>query len=63
MSNILNPVELTSALIKCRSITPTSAGSIDLIISYLEPMGLPAQNWTLDRVMKRLKIYMQDLVP
>ncbi len=39
MSNILNPVELTSALIKCRSITPTSAGSIDLIISYLEPMG------------------------
>ena len=63
MSNILNPVELTSALIKCRSITPTSAGSIDLIISYLEPMGLPAQNLTLDRVMKRLKIYMQDLVP
>ena len=39
MSNVLNPVELTSALIKCRSITPTSAGSIDLIISYLEPMG------------------------
>ena len=34
MSNVLNPVELTSALIKCRSITPTSAGSIDLIISY-----------------------------
>ena len=39
MSNFLNPVELTSALIKCRSITPISAGSIDLIISYLEPMG------------------------
>ena len=39
MSNVLNPVELTSALIKCKSITPTSAGSIDLIISYLEPMG------------------------
>ncbi len=39
MSNILKPVELASALIKCRSITPTSAGSIDLIISYLEPMG------------------------
>ena len=39
MSNVLNPVELTSALIKCRSITPKSAGSIDLIISYLEPMG------------------------
>ena len=39
MSNVLNPVELTSALIKCRSITPASAGSIDLIISYLEPMG------------------------
>ena len=39
MSNIINPVELTSALIKCRSITPISAGSIDLIISYLEPMG------------------------
>ena len=39
MSNVLNPVELTAALIKCRSITPASAGSIDLIISYLEPMG------------------------
>ena len=39
MSKILNPVELTSALIKCKSITPISAGSIDLIISYLEPMG------------------------
>ena len=36
MSNVLNPVELTSALIKCKSITPISAGSIELIISYLD---------------------------
>ena len=63
MSNVLNPVELTSALIKCRSITPTSAGSIDLIISYLEPMGFTCTKIDLDRVMKRLKTYMQDLVP
>ena len=62
MSNILNPVELTSDLIKCKSITPTSAGSIDLIISYLEPMDLLAQKSILGRVMKRLKIYMPDLV-
>ena len=39
MSNIINPVELTSKLIKCESITPKSAGSIDLIISLLEPLG------------------------
>ena len=39
MSNIINPVELTSELIRCESITPKSAGSIDLIISLLEPLG------------------------
>ena len=39
MSDIINPVELTSELIRCESITPISDGSIDLIISYLEPLG------------------------
>ena len=39
MSDIINPVELTSELIRCESITPKSDGSIDLIISYLEPLG------------------------
>ena len=39
MSNMINPIELTSELIKCESITPKSAGSIDLIISLLEPLG------------------------
>ena len=39
MPNIINPVELTSELIRCESITPKSAGSIDLIISLLEPLG------------------------
>ena len=39
MSDILNPLELTSELIRCESITPKSDGSIDLIISYLEPLG------------------------
>ena len=39
MSNMINPVELTSELIRCASITPKSAGSIDLIISLLEPLG------------------------
>ena len=39
MSDIINPVELTSELIRCQSITPKSDGSIDLIISYLEPLG------------------------
>ncbi len=39
MSDKINPVELTSELIRCESITPKSDGSIDLIISYLEPLG------------------------
>ena len=39
MSDIINPVELTSELIRCESITPKSDGAIDLIISYLEPLG------------------------
>ena len=39
MSNTINPIELTSELIRCESITPKSAGSIDLIISFLEPLG------------------------
>ena len=39
MSDIINPVELTSELIRCESITPKSEGSIDLLISYLEPLG------------------------
>ena len=39
MSDIVNPIELTSELIQCKSITPKSEGSLDIIISYLEPLG------------------------
>ena len=39
MSNIINAIEFTSQLIRCESITPKSAGSIDLLISLLEPLG------------------------
>ena len=39
MSNIVNPVDLTSELIQCKSITPKSEGALDIIISYLEPLG------------------------
>jgi succinyl-diaminopimelate desuccinylase len=39
MSNNIDSIELTSELIKCQSITPKSAGAIDLIVSYLEPLG------------------------
>ena len=39
MSDIVNPIELTSKLIQCKSITPKSEGSLDIIISYLEPLG------------------------
>tara|TARA_B100001093_G_scaffold459414_1_gene472540 strand:+ start:667 stop:1833 length:1167 start_codon:yes stop_codon:yes gene_type:complete len=39
MSEIINAVDLTSKLIRCESITPNSAGAIDLLISYLEPLG------------------------
>ena len=39
MSDIVNPIELTSELIQCKSITPKSEGSLDIITSYLEPLG------------------------
>ena len=39
MPDIIDSIELTSELIKCHSITPKSAGAIDLIVSYLEPLG------------------------
>jgi len=39
MPDIIDSIELTSELIKCQSITPKSAGAIDLIVSYLEPLG------------------------
>ena len=39
MSEIINAVDLTSKLIRCESITPNSAGAIELLISYLEPLG------------------------
>ena len=39
MSDIVNPIDLTSELIQCKSITPKSEGSLDIIISYLEPLG------------------------
>ena len=39
MSNIINPIDLTSELIQCKSITPKSEGALDIIISYLEPLG------------------------
>ena len=39
MSDIVNPIELTSELIQCKSITPKSEGSLDIIISYLESLG------------------------
>ena len=39
MSKQINPIKLTSELIRCESVTPRSAGSLELIISYLEPLG------------------------
>ena len=39
MSEIINAVDLTSKLIRCESITPNSGGAIELLISYLEPLG------------------------
>ena len=39
MSEIINAVDLSSKLIRCESITPNSAGAIELLISYLEPLG------------------------
>ena len=43
MSEIINAVDLTSKLIRCESITPKSAGAIELLISYLEPLGFKCE--------------------
>ena len=43
MSEIINAIDLTSKLIRCESITPKSAGAIELLISYLEPLGFKCE--------------------
>ena len=43
MSHIINPINLTSELIRCKSITPKSEGAIDIIVSYLEPLGFKCE--------------------
>ena len=43
MSEIINAVELTTKLIRCESITPNSAGAIELLISCLEPLGFKCE--------------------
>ena len=43
MSEIINAVELTTKLIRCESITPNSAGAIELLISYLKPLGFKCE--------------------
>ncbi len=56
MSNIIDAVELTSKLIRCESITPNSGGAIDLIITYLEPLGFKCEkivNFLCSKVTKR----------
>ena len=44
MSKQINPIKLTSELIRCESITPESAGSLDIIISYLGERETLRQN-------------------
>ena len=43
MSIEINPINLTSELIRCESITPKSGGALDLLISSLEPLGFKCQ--------------------
>jgi succinyl-diaminopimelate desuccinylase len=43
MSIEIDPINLTSELIRCESITPRSAGALDLLISFLEPLGFKCQ--------------------
>ena len=40
MSDIINPLGLTSELIRCERMTPKAEGSIELIISDREPVGV-----------------------
>lgn len=37
--NVTDPVELTRALIQCRSVTPDEGGALTLLQSILEPLG------------------------
>jgi acetylornithine deacetylase/succinyl-diaminopimelate desuccinylase-like protein len=53
MSEIINAVDLTSKLIRCESITPNSAGAIELLISYLEPLGFKCKKLILVKVLKK----------
>jgi succinyl-diaminopimelate desuccinylase len=44
--NATDPVELTRALIKCRSITPNEGGALTLLQSVLEPLGFACHRLT-----------------
>ena len=55
MSEIINAVELTTKLIRCESITPNSAGAIELLISYLEPLGFKCEKISFGQGIEKVE--------
>ena len=43
MRKMIDPIRLSSDLIKIKSVTPDAGGSIDLLVSILEPLGFNCQ--------------------
>ena len=43
MRKMIDPIKLSSDLIKIKSVTPDAGGSIDLLVSILEPLGFNCQ--------------------
>ncbi len=44
----LDPLQLSEALIKRPSVTPTDAGALDVLIEYLTPLGFECHDLTFD---------------
>ena len=48
MSHLIDPLELSRALIRCPSVTPADAGALDVLQAALEPLGFVCRRVTFD---------------
>ena len=54
---IYDPLELTTELIKCRSVTPRNDGAIELLSEKLENIG----SFTAEQAVEEIKAKVVDL--
>lgn len=47
--SLVDPIELTKALIRCRSVTPEEGGALTLLQSVLEPLGFQCHRMTFSQ--------------